>query len=245
MLASMGLRARAQSLLMAQSGSQTSYMQETTGMPPDMRASEFRHVYWVGGGSGAGKSTVATRLGSQYGMRVYRTDDVMGDHWNRCDPQECPCLAEFVGMTMDERWVNRSPEVMLETFHWFRGEGFNLIIEDLLELPADRPVVVEGFRLLPALVEPLLLDRRQAVWLLPSPDFRLSAFESRGSLMDIADKTSDPPRALNNLLRRDGLFTDRLRAETQSRELTVITVTEGVTVEESTRQVALQFGLEA
>jgi len=34
-------------------------------------------------------------------------------------------------MSMDERWVDRSSQTMLETFHWFRGEGFDLIIEDL------------------------------------------------------------------------------------------------------------------
>ena len=32
-------------------------------------------------------------------------------------------------MDMDERWVNRSPEVMLETFHGFQGEGFDLVLE--------------------------------------------------------------------------------------------------------------------
>ncbi|WP_202880681.1 hypothetical protein [Kribbella amoyensis] len=38
------------------------------------------------------------------------------------------------------------------------GEGFGLIVDDLLRLPAV-PTVVEGFRLLPELVEPLLTDR--------------------------------------------------------------------------------------
>lgn len=35
-------------------------------------------------------------------------------------------------MSMDERWVDRSPEIMLETFHRFRGEGFDMIVDDLL-----------------------------------------------------------------------------------------------------------------
>jgi len=29
----------------------------------------LRDVYWIGGGSGAGKSTVARRLAAQYGLR--------------------------------------------------------------------------------------------------------------------------------------------------------------------------------
>jgi hypothetical protein len=29
---------------------------------------------------------------------------------------------------MDERWLNRSPEIMVNTFHFFRGEYFDRIV---------------------------------------------------------------------------------------------------------------------
>src|SRR5918993_1115869 len=126
----------------------------------------LRHVYWIGGGSGAGKSTIARRIADRHGLRVYATDDVMADHARRSSPDDCPLLHRFIGMDMDERWVNRSPKTMLETFHWFRGEGFNLIVEDLLRLPREPGVIAEGFRLLPRLVAPLLYAPTRAVWLL-------------------------------------------------------------------------------
>lgn len=87
-------------------------------------------------------------------------------------------------MDMDERWVSRPPEIMLKTFHWFRGEGFRLIVEDLLRLPAHTGVIAEGFRLLPLLVRPLLSEPGHAVWLLPTPEFRRAAFDSRGTAWD-------------------------------------------------------------
>jgi hypothetical protein len=103
----------------------------------------LRHVYWVGGGSGAGKSTIARRLAAQHGLGLYATDDVMPDHGSRINFTESPFLSKFVSMDMDERWVNRSPQTMLETFHWFQGEGFGLIVDDLLRLPAQaRPCVI-------------------------------------------------------------------------------------------------------
>jgi len=37
--------------------------------------------------------------------------------------------------------VDRSPEDMLATFHWFHGEGFDLIVADLLAL-APEPVAI-------------------------------------------------------------------------------------------------------
>jgi hypothetical protein len=69
----------------------------------------------------------------------------MLDHSRQSTPERCPFLHQFMAMDMDERWVNRSPKAMLETFHWFRGEGF---------------------RLLPHLVKPLLAVRSHAVWLI-------------------------------------------------------------------------------
>jgi 2-phosphoglycerate kinase len=189
-----------------------------------LRAARLRHVYWIGGGSGAGKSTIARRLAARYDLRLYASDEVMADHGRRITAQDCPFLSEFAAMDMDERWVNRPPETMLETFHWFRGEGFGLIVEDLLLLPGKPRVIVEGFRLLPHLVKPLLAVPDHAVWLLPTPDFRRAAFASRGSLLEIAGKTSDPERALRNLLERDRMFTERLGEETKRLDLRVIEV---------------------
>lgn len=169
------------------------------------------HVYWLGGASGAGKSTIAARLAERHDLRLYSTDDAMPDHARRSNAESSPQLAEFVAMSMDERWVDRSPEVMLDSFHWYRGEAFDLIVEDLLA-SSPQPVVAEGFRLLPAFVDPLAGHAR-AVWLLPTPRFRRAAFAERGSLWSIANRTSDPERALRNLLERDALFTERLRAD--------------------------------
>jgi hypothetical protein len=88
------------------------------------------HIYWIGGGSGAGKSTIARRLAARHGLRVYATDEVMSEHARRSTPQDAPFLSRFMGADMDERWVNRPPEAMLDTFHWFRGEGFGLAEQD-------------------------------------------------------------------------------------------------------------------
>lgn len=206
-----------------------------------MRA--LRHVYWIGGGSGAGKSTMARRIAARHGFRVYATDDVMADHSGRTTPGDSPYLSEFKAMDMDERWLNRSPETMLETFHWYRGEGFGLIVEDLLRLPAEPPVIVEGFRLLPHLVKPLLAAPGRAVWLLPTPGFRRAALDSRGSMWSIAGRTSDPERALRNLLERDRMFTGRLREETRALDLCGIEVDVAMTEDELEGRVTAAFGL--
>jgi 2-phosphoglycerate kinase len=204
-------------------------------------SARLRHVYWIGGGSGAGKSTIAKRLADQYGLQLYSTDETIREHGRGTPSDERPFATAFDKMDMDERWVSRTPEAMLDTFHFFRGECFDRIVEDLLTYPADRRIVVEGFRVLPDLVKPLLHAIDHGVWLLPTPEFRLAAFQRRNGLWDIAGKTSNPERALQNLLARDALFTDRLREETKRAGLPVIEVGTAISEDALFDQVAGQF----
>jgi hypothetical protein len=170
-------------------------------------------------------------------MQIYHCDTTIGKH-GRANPDDAPLFNAFVAMDMDQRWVNRSPEEMLATFHGFQGERFDLIVEDLLALNEDRPILAEGFRLLPRLVSPLLVHPNQAVWLLPSPQFRQAALHSRGSTWEIPKKTSNPERALANLMERDARFTDELREETRALNLRTVEVDVGVGVDELINVVA-------
>src|SRR5262249_46315278 len=136
------------------------------------------------------------------------------------------------------------PKTMLETFHWFEGEGFDLIVEDLLRLPRQPSVIAEGFRLLPHLVKPLLSVNAHAVWLLSTPAFRESVIESRGgSASGFLARTSDPDRALRNLLERDRMFTDILREETARLEVPAIEVDATMTEDDLVNRVIEIFGL--
>lgn len=206
-------------------------------------AARLRHVRWIGGGTGAGKSTVARRLAGSHDLHLYSTDDALSDHMPRMNPVDHPLVHAFLAMDMDERWVNRPPSVMLETFHGFQGEGFELIVEDLLALPSDRPILAEGFRLLPRLVAPVLSQPKQAVWLIPTPEFRRAAFDARGFTWEIPRKTNNSERALTNLLIRDDLFTAELRKEAAVAGLATLEVDVGVTSASLTERVRDALGL--
>ena len=209
----------------------------------DLSKLRLRHIRWIGGGTGAGKSTVARRLAEKYGFRLYHCDDMQSAHTARSNPTDHPMLHAFIAMTMDERWVKRTPQEMFHTFHGFHGEGFGLILEDVLDQPTDAPVLVEGYKLLPRLVAPLLSRPDQAVWLIPTPSFRRTAFESRGSLWKIAGRTSDPEMALANLLARDELYTEEVKRQAVAKPLTIIEVSGDESIDGLTTRVAQCLGI--
>jgi hypothetical protein len=181
------------------------------------------HVRWLGGASGGGKTTVAALLADRYQLQIYSTDLTIRVHGAGPGP-DTPRLAEFIAMSMDQRWLERDPVTMLNSFPWFAGERFDRIVRDLRHRSPSPPTVAEGFRLLPRLVHPLLEHTWQAVWLVPAAPLRRTAFERRPPDQQFWRLTSNPREALDRLLERDELFAQQLAAEAHALGLKVISV---------------------
>lgn len=203
----------------------------------DTMAARLHHIRWLGGGTGAGKSTIARRLAERHGLRLYQCDAMEPDHVARAKREEHPLLFRFLEMSMDERWVLRSPAEMLATLPAAQGEGFQLILDDLLALPTDRPILAEGYKLLPRLVRPLLGAPQRAMWLIPTPGIRRAGLEMRGTLWDMPRQTSDPERALVNRLARDALFSDLIAREAAALDLRCVIVDGSRDLEQMTEEV--------
>jgi adenylylsulfate kinase-like enzyme len=67
------------------------------------------HVIWIGGSPCAGKTSVAQQLADRHSLQAYHFDRHEADHIKRSSPARHPALHTFLAMTLDERWVLRSP----------------------------------------------------------------------------------------------------------------------------------------
>lgn len=180
------------------------------------------HVLWIGGATDSGKSTVARIIAGRHGLQVY--------HYDRHDRPQLEQLAQtipryraFLDASLDECWVDPTPEDLLQRAWQAFRDRFPLVLEDLLALSREPMIVAEGFGLVPELVDPILCDRRQAVWLVPTEAFKQSSMARRGK-PSFRDQVSDPDRATRNVFVRDMLLAGRIRTQAQARGLAVYEV---------------------
>jgi len=165
-------------------------------------------VFWLGGGSGAGKTTLARTIAGRLDLRVYHIDAYGFDHVARMVTGPFPRTQAFNAMTYDDRWL-RAPEVLAEEFLAISRERMPLITDDLDALGTGATILVEGPQLLPNLVAPLLEGEGGALWLLPTESFGRRAVAARNEVVPSAREAE----VIENRYRRDVLIADALREQ--------------------------------
>jgi cytidylate kinase len=171
--------------------------------------SALEHVLWIGGGQWAGKTSIARLLVERYGLQLYDYDyHDARSHSARAKehPDRYPHIWAAHSRTPDQSWVLRSPEEMARTTLLHFEERFAMLLEDLQEMLAAPPVLVEGWGIRPRMVAPLLKSKRQAIWLVATEGFRRHQMEVMPRAQRLSVETSDPDRAQRKRLERDRLL---------------------------------------
>lgn len=176
------------------------------------------HIFWIGGATDAGKSSVAEVIAKRYGFQVYHYDHHESDHVERLAPISVKhhetMTMNMDTATMDERWVLPTPiELVQKTLCSFQNR-FLLALEDLLAMKSDLPIVAEGFGFTPELIVPLLSSVNQAIWFVPTEEFKWASMKRRNKPY-FRDIVSDPERGTQNFFRRDMLLADHVKQQAE------------------------------
>ncbi|MEV0081871.1 hypothetical protein [Saccharopolyspora sp. NPDC050642] len=189
-------------------------------------AHRLGHVRWIAGGTGAGKSTITRFLADRFGLAVYDGDRAEHDWVTRCTPDRHPYLHATLRLTREQRSL-LAPEDGFNGMASLHGETIGFLVEDLLAMPTDRPVLVDYFGATPRDLAPLLTWQEQAVFLLPTPEFRHRVLSVRFADPGRARANwgdSDHARAFANRLARDELWDAELRRQAAEADLPVLAV---------------------
>ncbi len=206
---------------------------------------DLEHVLWIGGSPCSGKSSVAEMLASRYGLAMYRCDDAFFEHEKRVDPAIHPTFHKIANMTWNEIWMRPVDVQVAEEMECYREE-FEMIVADLLAYPKSPPVLAEGAALLPGLLSNLLLERRRAMWIVPTEAFQRAHYtpERRPWMRDILEQCEDPAQALRNWMGRDAGFARQVAGQARALGMGLIEVDGKRTIEQNAQIVARHFELD-
>jgi 2-phosphoglycerate kinase len=184
---------------------------------------DFEQVLWLGGMSGVGKTTNGRAVARKYDLRFYSLDSYTYDHHrNRVRPEEHPALTSFDTLSVEELWVETTGREIADRFEAACRERFEFVLDDLLALPRDAPILVEGPQLLPDLIAPLLADADQALYLVADTELQQRLVAARGQTS--YERSSNPERAVENRAERDVILSQRLQAACAQVGLPVVQV---------------------
>jgi len=175
---------------------------------------DLSHALWIGGGQASGKSTVARALARRFDLQLYVVDHRTWVHEPRMPS------TELASRSMDERWLEPSPQRMLDWFVSNSRHRFRLVLEDLAALPDSPLAVVEGPQLLPTSVAAVLRSPDQALFLLLHPDEQRARLLARPGIPG----TSDPVQARVNATERDLMITQLIERDARELRLRAVEV---------------------
>ncbi len=196
-------------------------------------------ILWIGGATDTGKSTVAQRIGEIYDLPVYHYDHYDLVHHQEL-AQDDPTIQAFLQASLDERWVQQTPETLLKRSLASFQKRFPLVVHDLQALSTGKWVLAEGFGFTPELLVPHLTDKQQAIWMIPTPEFKRASVERRDK-PSWRFQTSDPARAKANLVTRDLLLAEYYERETEHYGVRCIMVDGSQSIEKMVELVQAQF----
>jgi hypothetical protein len=167
------------------------------------------HVIWIGGGPQAGKTTLSRLLAGKWDLKIYNLD------WHAVREHELPrrpAVAAFRALSMDERWATPSVQHLVERAIAIWQESFPFVLDDLLALARSRTVVAEGPGAFPWCVAPIISSPRQALFLVPTGEWRDGAATRRwgAGQAERFPGIVDRERALAKLRSRDAALDARI-----------------------------------
>lgn len=199
-------------------------------------------IYWIGGSSCSGKSTLAKMLAEKHGLQLYSCDDHFYKHVQLISPEKHPAMKKVAEMNPNEAFYSRGLDDQLRVYIQSFQEDFSFVLQDLQEI--NKPVIIEGNQLMPSLTAPYIKENHKAIWLIPTEAFQRKNYQKRDWIKGVLNDTEDPEIAFNNWMKRDAIFAEHVNEEAKRFGFKVLNVDGSSNLDENFIRIERLFELE-
>jgi hypothetical protein len=196
---------------------------------PSALAADLPTAFWLGGGSGSGKTTAARSAALRLDLRFYPLDGHNYVHARRAASGGYPLTLAVSRQSAADMW-NQDAGTLADSFAAVSAERIQMACADLRALDPGPTVVVEGPQLFPNLVGPLMRTPLHGLWLLPTAEFGYRGVVERGG--------GRPEATGRRRLERDVLLTQMHRQQATELGLPVLDVNGSLSLAEMADLVA-------
>lgn len=199
--------------------------------------------YVLGGSPCSGKSTIASRLSIRYDLQVYKVDDREQAHQAKIDPARHSTMHAFMKMDWNEIWSRPVALQVREELDFYQ-EKSEMILEDLLDYDADRPLIMEGAAFLPQLIHQWGIPKNRGLYLIPSKDFQVHHYRQRPWITQILQSCDNPEQAFENWMERDHQFGQEILRQLQDYPYHSINIDGTLSLDQICSETEAYFGLQ-
>lgn len=210
-------------------------------------AQMLSHVLWIGGSPCSGKSTISHTIARISVFLEYHLDAWSRNHFARRVAAGDAEAMSFLKMSLDQRWVERPVEALVQEAMTSWRTNFPLVLEDLLALPKENFILAEG-NFFPEWVAPYLSSPHQAIWLVPTDSFceygrrqKWTELAQRQIRHGVYDEGSDPEQRRRKVIARDCQLARSVRQQAEALHLAISEVDGSRSREEMTERVERHF----
>lgn len=202
----------------------------------------LKHVYWIGGTACAGKTTIAKALTEEFGFYHYNADEMYKHYREMARPEAQPNMC--IHFDSAKAYFERPKEDYIAYLEAINRESFGMLLVDLLKLPTDRPIIVEG-HYLPELMLRVAAPERIALFTTSEELIRSDYFnrEDKQNMLKAIRKATDSEDTMNHVL--DVVVESAKQQIENGKPFNYVTFerTDESTVEGTLAEVCAHFGL--
>ena len=200
------------------------------------------NIYYIGGSTCAGKSSVAEILSKKHDLYYFKTDDFLDKYMQAGARKGYPVCRKTAGMSAEQIWMREPLLQCREEFDIYR-EIFEFVAADLDRIEWKGGIITEGTAYLPELMKQFGVPGSRYIVITPTKEFQVIHYRKRAFVPLVLEGCSDKEKAFRNWMDRDVLFAQEVRRQCHKENYVSVINDGNMDLDELANLVAAHFEL--